>query len=168
MVQPSDLVVLFALMSAEPSWTLRSIGDRLGVKHSKVQRALARLGEAGLYDEDRRRIVPHAAEEFLVHALRYLHPIHEGPLTRGVATAWAAAPLSKEIASTEQPPVWPDPHGTVRGPAIEPLDPCLPALAGTWPEVAELASLADAVRLGDTRVRDAAARYLHDRLWATA
>jgi len=166
MIQGSDVVVLFALMSAEPGWTLRSIGDRLGVQHSKVQRALERLGEAGLYDEQRRRVIPSTAEEFLTHGLKYLHPIQEGPLTRGVPTAWAAAPLSFEIASGDQPPVWPDPRGTVRGPAVQPLDARLPALSSSWPEVAELASLADALRLGDSRVRDAAAGHLHDRLWA--
>ena len=168
MVRPSDVVVLFALLSAKPGWTLRSVGDRLGVQHSKVQRALERLGEAGIYDEERRQAIPSAAEEFLLHGLKFLHPIHEGALTRGVATAWGAAPLSHEIASSDRPPVWPDPHGSVRGPAVEPLDARLPALASSWPEVAELASLADALRLGDSRVRDAATRHLHDRLWATA
>jgi hypothetical protein len=166
MLQPSDAVVLFGLMSAEPGWTLRSVGDRLGVQHSKVQRAIERLSDAGIYDEDSRRVVPHAAEEFLVHALKYLHPIREGRLARGVPTAWAAGPLLDEISSSEPPPVWPDPRGTVRGQAVEPLDKNLPAIAGSWPEVAELASLADALRIGNARVRDAAARHMHERIWA--
>ncbi len=168
MVHPSDVVVLFALTRAEPGWTLRSLGDRLGVQHSKVQRALERLGEAGIYDEERRQLVPHAAEEFVVHALKYVQPIHEGRMTRGVPTAWAVAPLSDEISSSDPPPVWPDPHGVARGPAVEPLDARLPALATTWPEVAQLASLADALRLGDARVRKAAERHLHKRFWTQA
>jgi DNA-binding transcriptional MocR family regulator len=153
----------------EPGWTMRSLADRLGVKHSKVQRALDRLQRAGLYDAHRRKIVPHAADEFLLHGLKYVHPIEEGAPARGVATAWATAPLSNEIAATsELPPVWPDPHGTVRGLSVEPLDESLPRLAASWPELAELAALVDAVRLGDARVREAAARHLQARLLSPA
>jgi DNA-binding transcriptional MocR family regulator len=168
MLRPSDVVVLFALLNVDEGWTLRSVADRLGVKHSKVQRALERLAESGLYDP-RRRVVPrHAAEEFVLHALRFLHPIREGAIVRGVPTAWGAAPLREEIAASEAVPVWPSVTGTVRGPAIEPLDPVLPALVSSWPEVAELAALCDALRIGDARSRDAAARHLRERLAAAA
>jgi DNA-binding transcriptional MocR family regulator len=165
-ISSSDVVVLFALRETEGDWTLRSLADRLGVKHSKVQRALERLGEAGIYDPARRRLIPHAAEEFVLHALRYLDPIREGPIVRGVPTAWAAPPLDSEIASGDPPPVWPDPSGSARGPAVVPLDDRLPALATTWPEVAELAALVDALRLGDARSRKAAERHLRKRLAA--
>jgi DNA-binding transcriptional MocR family regulator len=148
---------------------LRSLADRLGVKHSKVQRSIERLERAGLYDAQRRTIIPHAADEFLLHALKYLHPIREGAPTRGVPTAWAALPLSDEIATpVELPPVWPDPHGTVRGLSVEPLDDALPCLATDWPEIAEMAALLDALRLGDARVRDAATRHLRERLSSPA
>jgi len=163
MLQPSDVVVLFALMSQHDAWTLRSLADRLGVQHSKVQRALDRLAEAGLYDPDRRQVIAHAAEEFIEHALRYLHPAREGPVVRGVPTAWAASPLKSEISSGDLPPVWPDPRSKVRGQAVEPLDESLPRLVRRWPEVAELAALADALRLGDARSRAAAQRHLRKR-----
>jgi DNA-binding transcriptional MocR family regulator len=164
MLQPSDVVVLFAVQSENGSWTLRSLAERLGVQHSKVQRALDRLEEVGLYDARRRQVIPHAAEEFLVYALRYVHPVREGALARGVPTAWAAAPLRAEIVSEDLPPVWPDPSGAVRGQSVEPLDDRLPALAKEWPAVAELAALADALRLGDARSRAAARRHVHERL----
>jgi DNA-binding transcriptional MocR family regulator len=163
-IQVADVLVVFAVHEAPDGWTLRSLADRLGVKHSKVQRALDRLAGAGIYDANRRRLIPHAVEEFMVHALRYLHPIREGPMTRGVPTAWGAKPLSDEISASEPPPVWPDPRGAVLGPAVEPLDPRLPALVREWPEVAELASLSDALLLGDARVRAAAERHLRQRL----
>jgi DNA-binding transcriptional MocR family regulator len=163
MLQPSDVVVMLALQSGDGPWTLRSLADRLGVQHSKVQRALERLAEAGLYDARGRRLIPHAAEEFLVHALRYLDPIREGPITRGVPTAWAAPPLNAEIVSEDLPPVWPHALGKVRGQSVKPLDERLPFLADEWPEVAELAALADAIRLGDARSRSAARRHLHKR-----
>jgi len=159
MLQPSDVLVLLALYSVDEDWTLRSIADRLGVKHSKVQRALERLERAGLYDPRRRTPVPSATEEFLLHALRFLHPVAEGPLVRGFATAWGAEPLRLEISSTEPPPVWPHPAGPVRGPGIEPLDARLPALVQSWPEVAAMAAVADGLRVGDTRTREAAAEH---------
>jgi DNA-binding transcriptional MocR family regulator len=165
MIRPSDVLVLLALHLMKPGWTLRSLADRLAVKHSKVQRAVDRLRPAGLYDARRRQIVPHAADEFLLHGLKYIHPVEEGVLARGVPTAWAASPLREEIASTDElPPVWPDPRGTVRGLSVEPLDASLPRLAASWPEIAELAALLDAVRLGDARVREAAGRHLRARL----
>ena len=164
MLQPSDIVVLFALLNTAPPWTLRSVAARLGVAHAKVQRALERLERAGLYDATRRRVVPHAAEEFLVHGLRYMHPVTLGPVTRGVPTAWAARPLCDEIVDGDLPPVWPDPMGDVRGQAVTPLDASLPALAREWPEVAELAALTDALRIGDARSRELARRHLHERI----
>jgi DNA-binding transcriptional MocR family regulator len=168
MVQSSVVVVLFAVAESDDEWTLRSLADRLGVKHSKTLRALGRLAEAGLYDPARRRLIEPSVEEFLLHALRYLHPIAEGALTRGIPTAWGAAPLSDEIHSQEPPPVWPDPRGTFRGPAIEPLDDSLPRLSKEWPEVAQLAALADGLRIGDARTRSAAERLLLDKLRAPA
>jgi hypothetical protein len=110
-------------------------------------------------------VIPHAAEEFLEHALQYLDPVQLGPVVRGVPTAWAAAPLSHEIIDEGLQPVWPDPNGKVRGQSVVPLDARLPALAESWPEVAELAALADALRLGDSRSRSAALRHMHDRLY---
>lgn len=165
MVRPSDVLVLLAIHESAPGWTLRSLAARLGVAHAKVQRSIHRLSQAGLYDARRRRVVVHAAEEFLVHALKYLDPLEEGAPARGVPTGWAARPLLDEIATAEElPPVWPDPEGQVRGLAVRPLDLSLPRLVASWPEVAEMAALLDALRLGDARVRLAAERHLRERL----
>ena len=39
--------------------------------------------------------------------------------TRGIPTAWAAAPMSKVFThSKDDVPVWPDPDGTVKGQAL--------------------------------------------------
>ena len=53
-------------------------------------------------------------------------------------------------------------------PAIDPLDDSLPRLAEDWPEVAQLAALADGLRIGDARTRAAAERLLLDKLRAPA
>jgi DNA-binding transcriptional MocR family regulator len=163
-LQPSDVLILLALYSVNEDWTLRSIADRLGVKHSKVQRALDRLERAGLYDARRRRPVPAATEEFLLHALRYLHPLREGPVVRGFPTAWGTEPLNREISSQGSPPIWPHPAGPVRGAAVEPLDDSLPGLVGAWPELVAKAAVADALRIGDARTREAAEGYFREML----
>ncbi len=169
MLRPADTVVLFGLVCGHDDWTLRSLASRLGVAHPKVQRAIARLGAAGLYDSERRGVIPHAADEFVIHALKFLHPISEGPLARGVPTAWGAEPLVSELGDPDDVvPVWPSALGSVRGPSIEPLDPVLPTLVSAWPAVAELAALSDALRIGDRRTRDAAAEHVHRRLLARA
>jgi DNA-binding transcriptional MocR family regulator len=164
MLQPSDVLILLALYAVDADWTLRSVAERLGVKHSKVQRALERLEHAGLYDAPRRKPIPAATEEFLIHALRYLHPLEEGPVVRGFPTAWGAEPLRREISSEEPPPVWPHPAGPVRGPAVEPLDERLPALLDVWPELVSWATLADALRVGDARTRAVAADHFRTML----
>jgi hypothetical protein len=168
MIRPADTLVLFALSELPDSgWTMRSVADRLGVAHPKVQRALERLAHAGLFDPGRKAVRRDAACEFVVHALKYLQPIEEGPLTRGVPTAWAAMPLRELISSDPSDvPVWPDPQGTVRGAGVEPLDPVLPRLIDEWPQVAELAALADGLRLGDGRTQKIAGDLLRDRLGA--
>ena len=108
--------------------------------------------------------MPHAAEEFIIHALQYLHPIREGALARGVPTAWGADPLRNEIRGEDAPPVWPGPHVKARGPSIDPIDPQVVELVKAWPEVAELAALCDALIVGDARVRTAAKKHIRARL----
>jgi hypothetical protein len=60
--------------------------------------------------------------EFLEHGLRYVFPASSGSLTRGIPTARAHPFMSNSFPSDE-PYVWPDPEGEVRGVAIDPLYP---------------------------------------------
>jgi hypothetical protein len=130
-----------------------------------VHRSLGRLRSAGLYDLDRRRVNLSQAEEFLVHAVKYLFPPAFSGEARGVPTAWAAQPLSDELApQSELPPVWPDPQGHQRGIALAPLHPAVPALARRDPQLGERLALIDAIRTGDARVRGLAAELLSRRL----
>jgi len=116
------------------------------------------------YDLQRRRANISQAEEFLVHAVKYLFPPELNGETRGVPTAWAAAPLAGELAlQNDLPPVWPDPHGRRRGIAITPLHPAVPGLAQRDPDLAERLALVDAIRMGDLRIRNLAAKLLSQR-----
>src|SRR4051812_42229671 len=108
MLKGQDVVVLLRLVDLVKPITVRDLGDAVGLDIAGTHRALGRLAEAALYDPARHRVPAAAAEEFLVHALKYLFPAKRGGETRGVPTAWAALPLVSELAETsELPPVWP-------------------------------------------------------------
>lgn len=169
MLNGQDIVVLLKLAGQDQDWTVRSLEAELGIPRAGVHRSLQRLRAAGLYDLERRRTNLSQAEEFLVHAVKYLFPPEMNGETRGVPTAWAAPPLSDQLAPpSDLPPVWPDPQGRQRGIAVAPLHPAVPELARRDPELAERLALIDAIRLGDARVRGLATKLLGQRLGSPA
>jgi hypothetical protein len=117
-------------------------------------------------DERHRRVNLSQAEEFLVHAVKYMFPaVLEGE-SRGVPTAWAAEPLASRIASPPGAlaPVWPDAKGRQRGLVVRPLHVAAPEAARRDPKLGEHLALVDALRLGDARIRGVAAELLTNRL----
>jgi hypothetical protein len=94
-------------------WTVRSLESEIAIPRSVIHRSLVRLSQAGLFDAKRRRINASPAEEFLVHAVKYVFPAVLGGETRGIPTAWAAAPLASELAPpSDLPPSGPTPSDT--------------------------------------------------------
>lgn len=166
MLKGEDVVVLLKLSLADEAWTVRSLAEETGIPRSGVHRALKRLAAAGLFDERRRQISVGNAEEFLLHAVRYLLPPEREGESRGVPTAWAAEPLASRISSSpdDLPPVWPDARGRVRGLTLRPLHAAAPEAARRDPALGELLALVDALRIGDARVQGVAARLLSARL----
>ncbi len=148
MLRGQDVLVLLWLARAgEPLSSVRGTAAELGLGLATVQRALGRLEAVGLYDARRKRVVDAQAEQFLMYAVRYVVPAVRGGETRGVPTAWATAPLSSELARTDElPPVWPDPHGTVRGLELQPLHRAAVHLALEDDRLHELLALVDALR----------------------
>ena len=166
MLKGEDVVILLKLVGQDSDWTVRTLAEESEIPRSVVHRALQRLAIAGLLDAKRRRINVSQAEEFLIHAVKYLFPaVLEGE-SRGMPTAWAAAPLSGQVASSpdELAPVWPDALSDRRGLALRPLHPAVPAAARRDPALAERLALVDALRVGDARIRGLAADLLGDRL----
>jgi hypothetical protein len=169
MLKGEDIVVLLKLTADPPSWTVRSLEAELGIPRSVIQRSLVRLNQAGLLEQGRRQANNGRAEEFLVHGLRYVFPPVRGGETRGVPTAWAAPPLQDRLAdSGELPPVWPDPLGSVRGIALEPLHDSAPGISRRDLALAELLALTDGLRLGDARARGLAEELLRARFSSAA
>jgi hypothetical protein len=169
MLKGEDIVVLLRLATDSPVWTVRSLEAEIGIPRSVIQRSLVRLEQAALLGEGRRLVNKGRAEELLVHGVKYVFPPVRGGETRGVPTAWAAPPLHEEFAeSRELPPVWPDPLGTVRGIALEPLHDSVPEISRRDQALTELLALTDGIRLGDARVRGVAEKLLRERLSSTA
>lgn len=130
-----------------------------------VQRSLARLDETPVYDAARRRLNRSATAEFFEHALPFVAPGSLGAPTRGVPTAWAAAPLSTAIGEAgDLPPVWPSSEGELRGREVQPVHPAAVSFAKSDPWMYEMLALVDGIRVGDARVRGIARELLRGRL----
>lgn len=167
MIKGQDILVLLKLCNEPGEWTVRALGDAVGLDPASAHRALARLEEARLIDATRRRVNRSNTREFLLHGAKYAFPPRQGGMSRGVPTAWAAPPLSELLAGVDEPPpVWPDPKGKVRGIAVEPIHENAPAVVGRDRLAAEQLALLDAIRLGDGRIRSLAAEELGKRLRA--
>jgi hypothetical protein len=166
-LKPQDVVVLVKLLTysgARPS--IAQMGVALSISASEVHGALRRLAEARLtFDElGGHRPVFRAAEEFLIHGVKYAFPARRGEVTRGVPTSYAAPPLNATILPGDLPQVWPHPEGTVRGGSLAPLYPSVPAAALRDPVLHEYLALIDALRDGRARERRLAEQELRARI----
>jgi hypothetical protein len=159
-----DIVVLLKLLLAEEGRTYAELSKDLGMSASEVHAAVRRGIEAGLIAPESRMPLRKPLEEYLIHGVRYAFPGKPGPLARGIPTAHAAPPLSGQISSDDLPPVWPDPEGTVKGYALEPLYSSVPAAVKKDHKLYELLALVDALRIGRARERKLAEEELRNRL----
>jgi len=169
-LKPQDLVVLLRLSLAKeqmPSYA--ALASELGMTASEVHAALERAHAARLVRKDRGSppaLLRDALRQFVLHGAAYAFPAVRGEATRGLPTAYAAAPLRDLIAqpAAEPPPVWPHPKGAVRGAALYPLYPSVPGAAAKNAALYELLALFDALRSGAARERKLATDLLSERL----
>jgi hypothetical protein len=161
MLKAQDIVVLLKVAVARGGWSFAGLGTELGMSASAIHRSLDRAESSGLYDAHRRQVKIAALKEFLVHGVRYAFPPVRHGEARGMATAWGAKPLSGEVASSgRNPPVWPYAQGKVRGIALDPLHPSVPGAARKDPDLYRLLAVVDAIRIGGSRDRNLAVKWL--------
>jgi hypothetical protein len=163
-----DVVVLAKLIcGGKVSPPITQLAADLRLSPSQIHLSLKRLERSRLIMDaakDRKPLL-RPVEEFLIHGVKYAFPAQRGEPTRGVPTAYAAPPLSEQIAAgAELPPVWPSPDGQVRGTTLVPLHKTVPAAAQNDPALYEILALVDAIRDGRTRERQIAERELASRL----
>lgn len=166
-LRPQDVVVLLKIaLAPEIKWTFSGLGKLLQLPQSEVHASFVRARMARLISEDQSAsIAKQNLKEFVLYGVRYAFPPVIGPVVQGIPTAEGGPTLSKEIiARTEGTHVWPSPAGTKRGPALAPLYPKAPLAAAEDPQLYDVLTLLDALRVGMARERELAARELGSRL----
>jgi hypothetical protein len=166
-LKSQDLLVLLKLVARgnEP-WTYNGLAVELDLSPSQVHAAVQRAVKSGLAYEADEQIHVHTRnlEEFLIHGMRYVFVPERGAKTRGMATLTSAAPFAALFLSSEEPIVWPDSSGDLRGESLAPIYKSAPKAAKSDPELYELLVIADALRAGRARERQAAVAELKKKL----
>lgn len=165
-LKPQDVLVALKLAVLEgEGWSYPSLVASIHLSLGELHKSVQRLNAAGLFNDHTRAPRRAALEEFLIHGVKYAFPAERKGITRGVPTAWAAAPLKEHLApSDESPPVWPHPNGTARGAGFSPLYASAPDAALDDPKLYELLALLDGIRGGGARERNLSVELLRERL----
>lgn len=163
--KPQDILVALKICLSGLERTFAVLAQELGMSASEVHASCSRLIEARLLDPDTRTIRRAALLEFLRFGVPYAFPAQLGGVTRGIPTAWACPVMAgKTVGNEDMVPVWPDPDGTHRGAAVDPLYRSVPAAARNDPALYDLLALVDALRIGRARERKLAEDELKLRL----
>lgn len=158
-----DVVVWLKLLSSASPKTFAQLSHELGMSASEIHGSVNRGAAAGVIDPRSRVPLRKPLEEYLLYGVRYAFPAKRGPVTRGIPTSYAAPALAHYFSpSDDLPPVWPDPHGSTRGYALEPLFKPIGKAVAQDPMLYELLALVDAIRDGRARER----KLAEDRLKA--
>jgi hypothetical protein len=181
MLKPQDILIAVKLQASlgrvpyrgprRRAVSQRMLAETLKISLSEVSGGLKRLERSGLVSSGpitrTPELISSSMEEFLIHGLKYVFPVQLGEITRGMPTGYAADPLRAHFPADrdELVPVWPDPHGEVRGHTFEPLYRSVPFAAREDAQVYQAMVLIDAIRGGRTRERNMAIdllkRWLH-------
>lgn len=172
MLKSQDYVILLKYL-ANPSkevWSQRELSNTLNISLSEVNAGIKRLIDARLFRKDKNsKLIPiiAAAEEILIHGLKYQFPGKLGEFTRGIPTGSAAPLFEDKIALGNDPiPIWPFALGEKQGVALEPIHPSIPKALHEHPDenLYELLVLVDTIRIGRPRERNMAIKMLQERL----
>ncbi len=161
-LRPHDVAVALEL-ALSPGKGYEALAKAVGLSLSEAHAAVQRLTHAKLLAPDGRRVLASALLEFLIAGVPHAFPPDLGQETRGVPTAHSARPLASKVPS-EDTLVWPSADGTTRGQSLTPLYPKATRLPATNPDLYELLTLVDALRVGRARERQRAKEILHKRL----
>ena len=165
-LKPQDIVVLLKLVVIGSSrWSYNSLANELAMSPAEVHAGIKRCIAAKLFDQHRKVPIKSALHEFLAHGIKYAFPPDRGTLVRGIPTGFAAPPLNQRIAqSSDDPPVWPDPEGKVKGYSFPPLYKSVPKAVADDQALYEMLALVDAIRDDRARERAMAVEELAGRL----
>ena len=101
-LKPQDILIMIKLVAlGESEWSYSPWRLELSMSPSEVHSGLKRAVAARLMDEQRRKPVKKALEEFLIHGVKYAYPPSRGGLTRGMPTSFAGPPLREPDCSSD-------------------------------------------------------------------
>ena len=150
-MRPHDIVVLLKIIAlGEQPWKNKDLAASLYISPAEITDSISRSQFAGLISADRRKVFNVALESFLMNGLKFVFPVKPGSMVKGIATAHSA-PLMAKYFDSEEPYVWPDISGTIRGLAIEPLYPGAVAAAKNDSILYDLLAACDVFRVGKVR-----------------
>ncbi len=181
-----DIVVLLKLVSLEQEeqeggarlegdsryedpYSVRGLESSLGISKTEVNASIKRSVSSGLAVKDREsgRAKPNRRNlfNFIVHGLKFVFPAKTRAMTRGIPTAFAAAPLKNRLLSAgEYIYVWPYAKGKDMGQSVAPLFKSVPEAVRKDNRLYAYLALIDAIRLGNQREAGLAAEHLSKRL----
>ena len=150
-MRPQDIVILLAIISyGKKDWLIKDLANSLYISQSEVSESLNRSQVAGLIDYNKRRVNRQALNEFIEFGLPYVFPVQPGSVVSGIPTAHSHPALKDKIIS-EQFYVWPEPGGSVRGFAVEPLYDKQVKAVKENNELYKLLAMVDVLRVGNRR-----------------
>ncbi|KZB67192.1 hypothetical protein [Thalassospira sp. MCCC 1A02491] len=149
--------------------SIRGLANSLEISKSEISLSLNRSLYSGLAQKDLQSGRPAANRralcDFMFSGLKYVFPVHPGPLVRGLPTSFHAPMLQGRLLSQmEYPFVWPHAKGEVKGQAIEPLFKSIPVAVQRDAFLYQCLALVDAIRTGAARETRLAQQILKERL----
>ena len=163
-IKPHDLLILLYITEyCEDGFTVMNISKALKISQSEISESLNRSKIGKLIGHDK-NIFRKSLYELLIYGVKHMFPIIPGNIVRGVATSHSALPLSELIVSGGESYVWQYSNGKARGMSVKPLYKTVPEISEELPELIELLTLVDALRIGRTREVNLAKDELKERL----
>ena len=160
-LRPQDIVILLKKISPS-GWSMdgKQVAASLGISQSEVSESLARSRVSGLLDSSRGMVNTRALKDLLVYGIRFVFPVVPEGIVRGIPTGPSASPMTERLVQGSESFVWPSTTGQIRGQAILPLYPTVPAASEKDADLYALLVATDALRFGRARERDRAIEIL--------
>ncbi|WP_375600423.1 hypothetical protein [Devosia sp. Naph2] len=157
------------LAGGEDPYSVRGLEAALGISKTEVSASLNRSIASGIAIKDRKSGRPKPSRrqlrDFIVHGLKFVFPASPGAMQRGLPTAFAAPVLRESLHSAGSLiSVWPYAQGQEMGQSVEPLFRTVPEAAEKDKRLYEYLALVDAVRLGNQREANLAAKLLTEKI----
>jgi len=164
-MRPQDIVILLKMITlGDIKCSLTEMSEYLKISPSEISKAMDRNVIAGLVSSDKTRINKMGLRDFLIYGLKYTFPPQPGNSVRGIATAHSAPPINRYISENNENFVWKYYKGTRRGNSIIPLYEKIPKIVENQPELYELLTIVDTLRIGKKREIQIAIEELNKKL----